>query len=54
MAPEESIQNYNKLNELHKTFWRKIEISKQLSVHNVLSQPASSYGSETWVLRARD
>jgi hypothetical protein len=40
--------------DYQKKFWKKMRPEIQLRMHNMLSEPAGTYGSEMWVLRSQD
>jgi hypothetical protein len=55
MDLEDNVQKYNKLNGCIKRYLGK-NMRKEIKIrlHNIISEPALQYGSETWVLRAED
>jgi hypothetical protein len=48
-------EKYNKINGIiRRHFGKNMRPEIQVRMHNVLSKPATMYGSETWILRSQD
>jgi hypothetical protein len=55
MDLEDNVQKYNKLNRCIKRYLGKnMRKEIKLRLHNIILKPALQYGSEMWVLRAKD
>jgi hypothetical protein len=55
MDLEDNTEKYNKINGIiRRHFGGNMRPEIQVRMHNMLSKPATMYGSEKWILRSQD